>query len=426
MKRSTVLIPALLAGALLATIGADAAAQKSVIQRSRGSGSSGVSRPSSGGAHAVSRPPSGPSRTASAGSHGTFSRAPTISPGFPLRGRDDARSPAAVGQGRAASERLRPIAPSASTGKKYLGAFDGPRSVRDRHDLDDRRRRRSHRGDGVTFIVHDPLFYDPFFYDPYLRYRHFDRFRYRSGFGCGFYDRFFPGYLTIPRYDPCFSSFSLYLGWPGLFDPWPGFWSYGYYRELDRYRSEYPEGFTEGYSRGYASGRVSGADGSRTAYGEVDLERGGGEDAYGGTLSGSYEGGRALMAQGEYAAALESFDDYLAQAPDDPVGHLSRGMALAALGHYGKAAESFQRGIDAYAQWERPSLDARVLFGSTEELRRVLGELEVYIRNHPDSRDARFTLGVLYLLSGQPEAARSVLGALGAHRYAKYLLEEPA
>jgi hypothetical protein len=438
MKLPRSALPGLLAGLVLVALALPVQAQKSTIQRSRGGESRGSSGLSSGGrTQAASQPRSGVNRGGSSGLRETAARPPSLSPDFPLRGRSgqggegfvrSSPSPREVQRippghrslprGLEAAPRGLQSAPrgAAPAGKGFLRLREHRRTDRDRGRIDDRHRRRFRDRDGVTFFI-----YDPFFYDPFLRYSRFDRYRYFSGFGCGFYDWQFGWHNGFYRYDPCFSGLSLFLGWPWLADPWPGFWSYGYYGSRSGYGPDYREGFDDGYSRGYAYGRGPGGepgyDGEGRAPGFSY------ESDYGGPASPIYDEGRRWMAAGDYGAALAAFDEYVEEVPADPLGHLARGVALAALGHYGKAAEAFRHGIDVYAPWQRPYLDAPALFASRAEFRRVQAGLVSYVRTHADNRDARFVLGVVYLFSGEREAAGSFLRGLRDDPYARYLLE---
>ena len=431
-------IPILLAGLLLVTQPPDAGAQKPTIQPARGSsgGSLGrgtstrrlqpVSPRSSGGSRGGrgTLSPSRPSRPPTVSPSGP-SRARTLSPAFPSRGRGE---PDTFVRSKPSSVTSRIDAPAVRSGAGLAGGGTSKRFIRDperRAGDRDRRLIRDHdRRRTRTFIVLDP-FFDPFFHDPF-RFRRFHLRRHFLGFGCGFFDQFFLGHVGFFAHDPCFSSFNLFLGWPGIVDPWPGFWGLGFYDWRGRYPSgyEYREGFDDGYSRGYASGRTLGQD---PAYdvdlapdpgSEYDVDRGYVEPA-----SPSYRRGRQAMADGDYASALAAFETYTRETPADPIGHLARGVALTALGHYGKSAEAFRRGLDAYRPYERPYFDVPALFESRSEFRRVEGEVEEYVRNHAGNRDARFVLALLYLFSGDLDPAASLLRGLGGDRYASYLLE---
>jgi TolA-binding protein len=432
--------------ATLLPLDSPVAAQKPTIQRtpsgSRGGAGGGIrsrvgqSR-GSGGLRSYARPPSrGPE--AIRGSIG--GGASTLAPGFPLRGRGEGVVAAPFGSSRGFHPRTgssirglpRGAASSVQPGygavtgdhrKGYLRSHS--RGSGDRHDDHRRRHHRRFFHDGHdTFIIVDPYypsaFFDPFWRHPY-RYGH----RYRYGFGCGFYDRYFPGWHGRSAFTPCYSSFNLYLGWPWLVDPWPGFWGFGYLNDYAYGPGAYSRGYASGHSLGYRTGggaaggvvqdysreyQDDGAD-YEADYDVEQYRTGYGPDADG-APSGSYTEGRRLMEQGDYASALTAFEEYARLVPSDPVAHLARGLALIALGHYGKAAHAFRAGVDAFPAGERVLVDAPAYFGSRAEFRRVNRDLEAYVRRHADSRDARFALGVLYLMAGERDAARSLLRAL--------------
>ncbi|MBA2563905.1 MAG: tetratricopeptide repeat protein [Gemmatimonadetes bacterium] len=444
MKRLPRLLTLLLAAGLASVLAPGAQAQKSTIQGSHGGSSGGAIRgpsaPSAGGGGGGILRPSGPRASTPGGgggvgreATGASVRRPTVAPDFPLRGRERTgslaegpRTPSrpsapALGGARGDDGRREVLRP-----KGYIRTDD--RRPGDRRG-DDRSWRRGRDRDDVTFLILDPSYADPFW-----RYRYYDRFRYGSGFGCGFYDRYFWGH-GFGGYDPCFSSLSLYLGWPGFADPWPGFWSYGYYGRANDGRGGYERGFDDGYTRGFASGEVRGIGAPADPGYDATYGTGYAGDPVGDSTSEPYLDGsrtprfteaRKLMGSADYEGALRAFDAYVEESPGDPVGHLGRGFSLAALGHYGKAAEAFRHGVDVSMGGARPFIDAPALFGSRAAFRAVTGDLEIYVRNHADSRDARFDLGVLYLFSGERDAAQSLLRGLGADPYARHLLGDPA
>jgi hypothetical protein len=445
--RPLALAPLVALGLLFAVLPASTLdAQKSTIQ-GRGSGSGGRSaaamrpsgrppsggslrpsgRPSSGGI--ASRPSRGPVAAGTIGGERaprqTIASAPTLSPDFPLRGRVEPRvgQPAVPAQPAApAGGALRPSGRTGDPAKGYIRDLDDRRPDRDgRRFDDDWRWRRGHDRDRVRVVL-----YQPWFYDPWLRYHRFDRFRYSFGLGCGFYDRWLPGFYGWRSYDPCFSSFGLFLGWPGFGDPWPGFWTWGFYGS--EYANGYRRGFDEGFERGYGSGSVAPApsyDAAPAPGYRADVAPapplGGASPGIAGGADGYFRG-RELMQAGDYAGALAAFDRHVDAAPGDAAAHLARGLDLTALGHYGKAAEAIRRGLDARDPWQPAAVDAPAHFASRAEFRRVLADLEAYVRLHADNADARLVLGAVYLFSGERDAAGAVLRSLPDDAHALYLL----
>jgi hypothetical protein len=64
------------------------------------------------------------------------------------------------------------------------------------------------------------------------------------------------------------------------------------------------------------------------------------------------------------------------------------------------------------------------VFGSRSSFRMAQGNLEDYVRTHADDPAARFDLGVLYLWSGELDAASTLLSGLGADPYADRLVRQ--
>jgi hypothetical protein len=130
------------------------------------------------------------------------------------------------------------------------------------------------------------------------------------------------------------------------------------------------------------------------------------------------------MADGQYSAAVAAFEAYIQEAPSDGRGKLARGVALLALGRISDAAQAFRRGVDDYAPGEVIVFDMPALFGSRSAFRGVQGSLEDNVRRRADDLDGRFDLGVLYLFSGEREAAQVLLGGLDGDPYADRLLRQ--
>jgi Flp pilus assembly protein TadD len=140
--------------------------------------------------------------------------------------------------------------------------------------------------------------------------------------------------------------------------------------------------------------------------------------------SETFAEGRRRMSEGRYSAAASAFDAYVREVPSDGRGKLARGTALLALGRIADAASAFRRAVDDYAPGEVIVFDMPALFGSRSAFRGAQGTLEDSVRRQADDLDGRFDLGVLYLFSGEREAAQSLLGGLDNDPYADRLLRQ--
>ncbi len=301
-------------------------------------------------------------------------------------------------------------------GKRFLPAGTLPVRGWDSGDW----HKRSLKRHGNTVVLFDPFFVaDPFFF--------------HGGFFAGssffFSDPFFFGHRFVFG-DPFFFGHRFGFGRPVFFGPgywslywgWPGFWTSSYYNSGLDYANGYWSGFNEGYSSGLDNGSSAGYGVDLQDYGATDYGYAPPGAAF--PASARFDVGRRQMAAGRFAAALSAFDAYAREAPDDGRAELASGMALLALGRYGDAAVAFRRGVDDYAPDEVVVFDAPALFGSRTAFRDVQGRLEDYVRRRADDLAGRFDLGVLYLFSGELDAARSLLSGVGAEPYADRLLRQ--
>ncbi len=352
----------------------------------------------------------------------TLAGAGTLSPGFPVRGRETA--PLALAPVGLSASGGRSTLAGATGGKRFLPV--GTLPVRG-HDSVDDWHKRSFVHHGTRVILFDPFFFgDPFFF--------------HTGFfvGDGFFfnDPFFFGHRFVFG-DPFFFGHRFGFGRPLFFGPgfwnlywgWPGFWTGSTYGSGVDYANGYSEGFEQGYSSGRTSGYAEGGYG-------LDLQGSATPDA-GYVAPGAgyappdvfppserFAEGRRRMAEGRYSAALSAFDAYVREAPSDGRGKLARGVTLLAMGRVAEAAQAFRRGVDDYAPGEVIVFDMPALFGTRSAFRGVQGSLEDNVRRRADDLDGRFDLGVLYLFSGERDAAQSLLGGLDGDPYADRLLRQ--
>jgi hypothetical protein len=473
MRLSRVTRRALLALSLIALAALPALAQKSTISsRSGRSGGGGFSGASSGRMSPVATPRGGAGspRVAVGSSAPSIGRptvsAPTLSPGFPMAGRQGTgrlgAGPASSGRvgaapailgggtlspgfpargrestslalapaGRSSFISSRSALATASDGKRFLPV--GTLPVRGSDGVHDWHKRSVHHH-GTSVILFDPFFFgDPFFF--------------HGGFFVGdpffYHDPFFFGHRFVFG-DPFFFGHTFGFGRPLYFGPgywnlywgWPGFWTGAAYGSgLD-----YANGYSEGFERGYSSGQAGGDPSDGYAQGDYGLDLQGAAPPDAGYVppavdywmpsaafptSASFERGLRCMADGPYAAAASAFEAYVRESTSDGRGKLARGTALLALGRISDAAVAFRRGVDDYAPDEVIVFDMPALFGSRSAFRGAQGALEDAVRRRADDLDGRFDLGVLYLFSGEREAAQTLLGGVGGDPYADRLLRQ--
>jgi len=111
----------------------------------------------------------------------------------------------------------------------------------------------------------------------------------------------------------------------------------------------------------------------------------------------------AKFKDGDYPAALSSFDKALRLSPGDSVIHEARALALFALGRYPEAAAALNAVLAS-----APGMDWTTvsnLYGSVDAYTAQRRTLEDFCRAHPDDPAAHFLLAYHYLVGGHADMA---------------------
>ncbi len=120
----------------------------------------------------------------------------------------------------------------------------------------------------------------------------------------------------------------------------------------------------------------------------------------------------AKFKEGDYAAALASFDKAVRLSPGDSVIHEARALALYALGRYAEAAAALNAVLAS-----APGMDWTTvsnLYGSVDAYTSQLRKLEDYCRLYPDDPASHFLLAYHYLVGGHADMAARELGVVVA------------
>jgi tetratricopeptide (TPR) repeat protein len=108
-----------------------------------------------------------------------------------------------------------------------------------------------------------------------------------------------------------------------------------------------------------------------------------------------------------YQMALANVDDALKEVPDDAVLHEFRALVLFAQGKYKDAAAGVYAVLAVGPGWDWQTM--RSLYPNTDTYTKQLRALEAYLKENPDSADARFLLAYHYITMGYPDAAAKQL-----------------
>ena len=116
---------------------------------------------------------------------------------------------------------------------------------------------------------------------------------------------------------------------------------------------------------------------------------------------------RDAFYRGDYPQALASVDAALSKTPSDTVLHELRGLCLFAMQRYKEAAGTLYAVLSVSPGWDWTTMSS--LYPSVDTYTQQLRALEDYVRQNPDSADARFDLAYHYLTQGhRDEAARQL------------------
>ncbi|TXI09816.1 MAG: tetratricopeptide repeat protein, partial [Rhizobium sp.] len=105
---------------------------------------------------------------------------------------------------------------------------------------------------------------------------------------------------------------------------------------------------------------------------------------------------RALMAQGQYAQALQKLDQHLAKNPQDAEARFSRGIALTKLNRTGDAMKVFTDLTRDYPQLPEPYNNLAVLYAQQGDYEKARDALEAALATHPSYATAHENLGDIY------------------------------
>ena len=104
-------------------------------------------------------------------------------------------------------------------------------------------------------------------------------------------------------------------------------------------------------------------------------------------------------------AALESFDQQLAQRPDDYEVLNRRGLALELLGRVSEAAACFERAVVLSPQTRSYHFNLARVYAALGQMDRAAAEYREVVRLRPDDYAARYTLALALQKKGDEEAA---------------------
>jgi tetratricopeptide (TPR) repeat protein len=116
---------------------------------------------------------------------------------------------------------------------------------------------------------------------------------------------------------------------------------------------------------------------------------------------------REAFYQGDYAKALASVDAALSKTSSDAVLHELRALCLFAMQKYKEAAGTLYAVLSVTPGWDWTTMSS--LYPSVDTYTQQLRALEDYVRQNPDSADARFDLAYHYLTAGHRDEAAKQL-----------------
>ncbi|HEV3302140.1 MAG TPA: tetratricopeptide repeat protein [Planctomycetaceae bacterium] len=116
---------------------------------------------------------------------------------------------------------------------------------------------------------------------------------------------------------------------------------------------------------------------------------------------------RDAFHRGDYAQALASVDAALSKTPSDAVLHELRALCLFAMQKYKEAAATLYAVLSVAPGWDWTTMSG--LYPDVDTYTKQLRALEDYVRQNPNSADARFDLAYHYLTQGHREEAAKQL-----------------
>lgn len=113
-------------------------------------------------------------------------------------------------------------------------------------------------------------------------------------------------------------------------------------------------------------------------------------------FAGPADDARTLMAQGQYAQALQKLDQHLAKNPQDAEARFSRGIALTKLNRTSDAMKVFTDLTRDYPQLPEPYNNLAVLYAQQGDYEKARDALEAALATHPSYATAHENLGDIY------------------------------
>ncbi len=120
-----------------------------------------------------------------------------------------------------------------------------------------------------------------------------------------------------------------------------------------------------------------------------------------------FQQARDRFQAGDYPGALTLVDQALAQMPSDPVMNEFRALTLFAEGDYHQAAATLYAVLSVGPGWDWTTLSS--MYADTDVYTQQLRALENFIKQRPNSADARFVLAYQYLTCGYTDQAATQL-----------------
>lgn len=105
---------------------------------------------------------------------------------------------------------------------------------------------------------------------------------------------------------------------------------------------------------------------------------------------------KSLMAQGQYAQALQKLDQHLAKNPQDAEARFARGIALTKLNRTPEAMKVFTDLTRDYPQLPEPYNNLAVLYAQKGDYAKARDALEAALATHPGYATAHENLGDIY------------------------------
>ena len=113
-------------------------------------------------------------------------------------------------------------------------------------------------------------------------------------------------------------------------------------------------------------------------------------------FAGAAEDAKNLIAQGQYAEALNKLDQHLSKNPQDASARFSRGLALVKLNRTNEAIKAFADLTRDYPQLPEPYNNLAVIYAQQGDYEKARDALEAALATHPSYATAHENLGDIY------------------------------